>query len=216
MTSGPLRLALVDDYEIVLRGLARMFETYADRIQVVDLEIGRPVQVDVDVALIDTFAQPEADGTDIAALVKNRHTRRVAVFTWTFSQQLIDSAIGQGASGYLAKSLTAEALVESLERVAAGEVVVSDPPPRARGTVGLEWPGRVEGLSEREAEMLALITQGKSNAEIARISYLSPHTVKSYLRDLYRKLDVRNRTEAAVWGLEHGFTLGPRRVDDWY
>ena len=61
----------------------------------------------------------------------------------------------------------------ALEAVHAGETVVSDIPARARSAVGLDWPGRGEGLSDREAEILALITQGKSNAEIATLTYLS-------------------------------------------
>ena len=60
--------------------------------------------------------------------------------------------------------------------------MVSDAPPRSRTPVGLDWPGRREGLTDRESEILALITQGKSNAEVAELTYLSPNTVKSYIR----------------------------------
>ena len=75
---------------------------------------------------------------------------------------------------------------------------------RARSAVGLDWPGPGEGLSDRESEILALITQGKSNAEVAALTYLSPNTVKSYIRTIYRKIDVGSRTQAGLWGVNHG------------
>ncbi len=68
-------------------------------------------------------------------------------------------------------------------------MMISEAPPRARSAVGLDWPGRGEGLSDRESEILALITQGKSNAEVAALTYLSPNTVKSYIRTIYRKIE---------------------------
>jgi len=72
-----------------------------------------------------------------------------------------------------------------------------------------------EGLSEREAEILALITQGKSNADVARLTYLSPNTVKSYIRTIYRKLGVGSRTQAVLWGVNHGFTPDHHRIEHW-
>jgi DNA-binding CsgD family transcriptional regulator len=60
--------------------------------------------------------------------------------------------------------------------------VISDPPVRARSISGLNWPGQSEGLTDRESEILALITQGKNNAEAATLTHLSPNTVKSYIR----------------------------------
>jgi DNA-binding NarL/FixJ family response regulator len=213
--SNPIRLALVDDYEVVLVGLAHMFDGYHERVQVATIEIGQPVTVDVDIALLDTFAQNEADGGEVATLVANAHAGRVVVYTWSFDQRLIDSALRQGASGYLSKTLPAAELVKALERIHAGEVVVTEPPPRSRTTVGLDWPGRTEGLTDRESEILALVTQAKSNHEIADMTYLSINTVKSYLRTLFRKLDVRTRTEAALWGVNHGFAVEGHRIDDW-
>ena len=73
--------------------------------------------------------------------------------------------------------------------------------------MGLDWPGRGEGLSDRESEILALITQGKSNADVAKLTYLSPNTVKSYIRTIYRKIDVGGRTQAVLW---HQTRLHPR------
>ena len=72
------------------------------------------------------------------------------------------------------------------------------------------WPGREWGLTEREAEVLALITQGLSNQEIAERSYLSINSVKTYIRTAYRKIGVTRRSQAVVWGMKHGFE--PDRV----
>ena len=93
--------------------------------------------------------------------------------------------------------------------------MIGDPPPRARSIGELNWPGRSEGLTDRESEILALITQGKSNAEVAKLTYLSPNTVKSYIRTIYRKINVTSRTQAVLWGVRHGFTPDHDRVEHW-
>ena len=165
--------------------------------------------------LYDSFAQPESDHDEISVLVDNPRARRVVVYTWNFHPDLIDSARRQGVHGYLSKTLPARDLVAALEAVHAGEIVVSDPPPRARSASGLDWPGRSEGLTDRESEILALITQGKSNAEVAALTFLSPNTVKSYIRTIYRKIDVASRTQAVLWGVDHGFTPDHHRIDHW-
>ena len=97
----------------------------------------------------------------------------------------------------------------------AGEIVVSDTPGRERPVTGLDWPGRGEGLTERESEVLALITQGRNNAEVAGMTYLSPNTVKSYIRNIYRKIGVSSRTQAVLWGVRHGFTPDHHRIHSW-
>ena len=125
---------------------------------------------DYDVVLYDSFAQPESDQHEIGELVANPRARRVVVYTWNFHPDLVASARQHGAHGYLSKTLPARELVAALETVHAGEEVISEAPPRARSAVGLDWPGRGEGLSDRESEILALITQGKSNADDARLT----------------------------------------------
>ena len=79
--------------------------------------------------------------------------------------------------------------------------MISDVRPRVRSAVGLDWPGRGEGLSDRESEILALITQGKSNADVARLTYLSPNTVKSYIRTIYRKIGVGSELKPSYGAL---------------
>jgi DNA-binding NarL/FixJ family response regulator len=213
--AGPIAVALVDDYEIVLIGLAHVFDRYADRIMVVEIDANKPLEDDVDIALYDSFAQPEADHDEIQVLVDNPHARRVVVYTWNFHPDLIDSALRKGANGYLSKTLPARDLVASLEAIHAGDTVVSPPPGRSRPTTGLDWPGRSEGLTDRESEILALITQGKSNAEVAETAFLSLNSVKSYIRSTYRKIGVKSRTQAVLWGIEHGFKPDHHRIDHW-
>jgi DNA-binding NarL/FixJ family response regulator len=211
----PITVALVDDYDIVVMGVANMFDNYRDRIVVAELDTTTGVSDDVDIVLYDSFAQPESDHHEIGVLVANPRARRVVVYTWNFHPDLIESAKQHGAHGYLSKTLPARELVAALEAVHAGEMIVSEAPARARSAVGLDWPGRGEGLSDRESEILALITQGKSNAEVAALTYLSPNTVKSYIRTIYRKIDVGSRTKAVLWGVKHGFTPDHNRIEHW-
>jgi len=214
-SQAPITVALVDDYDVVLLGVAQMLDQYRDRVIVAEIDSNEPLDDPVDIVLYDSFAQPESDHEEIRVLVENPRARRVVVYTWNFHPDLVDSARRQGARGYLSKTLTARDLVAALEAVHAGDIVVSDQPPRARSTSGLNWPGRGEGLTDRESEILALITQGRSNAEVAALTFLSPNTVKSYIRNIYRKIDVASRTQAVLWGVNNGFTPDHHRIDHW-
>ena len=211
----PITVALVDDYDVVLIGVANMFDKYRDRVIVAEIDATMGVHDPVDIVLYDSFAQPESDHEEIGHLVANPAARRVVVYTWNFHPELVESARSHGAHGYLSKTLPASELVAALEAVHAGDAVFSDPPSGTRSPVGQDWPGRGEGLSDRESEILALITQGKSNADVARLTYLSPNTVKSYIRSAYRKIGVDSRTQAVLWGVDHGFTPDHHRIEHW-
>lgn len=213
--SGPITLALIDDFDIVVVGVAHMFDQYTDRVKVLELDASTPLATRVDIALYDAFAQPSTDHEDFARLARSTRAGHVVVYTWNFHQRLVEDAIANGASGYLSKSLPASQLVGALESICAGEVVISAAPRGNHLSVGLDWPGRSEGLSEREAEMLALIVQGRSNAEITRQVCLSINSVKTYIRSAYRKVGVSNRVEAVLWGIDHGFSPNRHRIDDW-
>jgi DNA-binding NarL/FixJ family response regulator len=215
MTSSPILVALVDDYDVVLAGVAKMLDHYRDRVLIAEIDATTALDDTVDIVLYDSFAQPESDHEEIRSLVANPRAKRVVVYTWNFHPDLVDQACRQGVHGYLSKTLTARDLVAALEAVHAGEVVISDAPRRTRSAPGLDWPGRGEGLTDREAEILALITQGKSNAEVAQLTFLSPNTVKSYIRAIYRKIGAGSRTQAVLWGVEHGFTPDHHRIDHW-
>jgi len=213
--NAPITVALVDDYDVVLVGVANILEQYRDRVVVAEIDANKSVADTVDIVLYDAFAQPESDQDEIRVLIDNPRAHRVVVYTWNFHPDLVDSARRLGVHGYLSKTLPARDLVAALEAVHAGEVVVSEPPGRARSTSGLNWPGRGDGLTDRESEILALITQGKSNAEVAALTFLSPNTVKSYIRTIYRKIDVGSRTQAVLWGVGNGFSPDHHRIDHW-
>ncbi len=116
----PLHIALVNDYDVVVIGLAHLFDGYADRIVVAEMDANKTVVDDVDIVLYDSFAQPEADHDDITVLIDSPHARRVVVYTWNFHPQLIESAMAKGASGYLSKMLPTHELVDALEAIHAG------------------------------------------------------------------------------------------------
>lgn len=180
-----------------------------------ELDANEPLSRDVDLVLYDSFAQPESDHQEISVLVASSRARRVVVYTWNFQRELVDAARDLGVDGYLSKALPARDLVATLEAVHAGQSVVSQPPTRISSPTGLDWPGRAEGLTEREAEILALITRGKSNAQVAELTYLKPNTVKSYIRSAYRKIGVGSRTQAVLWGVRHGFVPDHDRLQQW-
>jgi len=197
-TSGPIRVALTNDFELVVAGLARMLDDFEERVDVVDTSIqGEAVDRRVDVALFDTFGHVSSGIDEIERLVKEPSVHRVAVFTWQFERSLVDRALAKGCTGYLSKALDARELVSALERVARGHQVVSDNPLLDRHTSPeRSWPGRADGLSERESEVLVLIAEGLSNLEIAQSLNISPNSVKAHIRSGYRKLGVATRAQA--------------------
>lgn len=216
-STDPLRLAVVDDYDVVVAGVARLLEPYPDRVKIVELDTRQTVTQPVDVALVDTFGQGEAHTPDLDGILNNPLARRAAIYTWRIDDALIDTARQRGFHGYLSKRLGAEELVAAIEYVHHNDEMVVDAgddharpadPPR-------NWPGRDHGLSEREAEVLTFITGGLTNTEIADMLYLSENSIKTYIRSLYRKIDVTRRTRAVLWGIDHGFRIEHHRLQNW-
>ncbi len=208
----PIRLALVNDYEVVVRGLSSMLRNYADDFTIVELNANTEVSEPVDIALFDVFAQSSGDGEDVHDLLANPIVRQVVVYAWHVTPAMARRAMEHGVSGYVSKTLPANELVQALHAVHSGGKVVSGSSSK-RSSVGGDWPGREEGLTAREAEVIALITQGLSNSDIATHSSLSINSVKSYIRSAYRKIGVTSRTNAVLWGVEHGFHPDRARID---
>lgn len=197
-----LRLAIVDDYPIVVAGVASFLAS--ESIAVVETAAMTPVLTDVDIILYDTFGQVQGVGIDLQDFVRDSGAK-VVIYSWNLEPEMIRQAMAGGASGYLSKVLTGPEVVAALERVMRGEIVViTGDHETSVGGVG-DWPGRSAGLSPREAEVLALITQGLSNVEVADRAFLSPNTVKTYIRSAYRKIGVQSRSQAIVWGMANGF-----------
>ena len=141
--------------------------------------------------LYDTFGQIQGTGLDLEDFVRDSGGAKVVIYSWNLNPELIEQALAGGASGYLSKVLTGPAIVEALERIMRGEtVVLAGDFETSVGGAG-DWPGRQAGLSPREAEVIALITQGLSNQDIADRAYLSINSVKTYIRSAYRKIGVQ-------------------------
>ncbi len=216
-TRAPVRLAIVNDYEMVVSGLASMLDDHRDRVHVAEINAQTSVVSNVDVILVDTFGQLPRDGSTLARLVLES-AAPVVIFSWEMPRETIEAALAAGAVGYLDKSLRAKEIVDALEAIRDGEIVVltnmsiEEP----AGGWGVGWPGQTEGLTPRESEVLAFITQGLTNQEIADNLYLSINSIKTYIRSTYRSIGVVSRSQAVRWGMENGFDPGlgsMRRLD---
>ena len=214
MREQPLRIAVANDYEIVVEGLAAMLQTFDD---ITTVPLTDPADVEthdrLDIVLYDTFGRDGIFGHQLEVLIAAPSVRHVAVFTLTWTDALTRSALERGVSGVLSKELDSGALAAGLRDIADGNVVVIPPGrTRARSSRRREWPGRTFALSERESEVLALLAQGLRNHEIAEMLGLSEDTVKTHLKRAYRKLGVRNRAQATSAVLSDPSFRGARRV----
>ena len=192
-----LRVAILDDYPVVVCGLRTLLEPYSDRVAVVALRDGDAVNPDIDVVLYDA-RQATVPAPMRRVVAASRAP--VVLYTWSFSPRLVNESIAAGASGCVSKSLDAVDLVTALEKVAGGSVVmIPDPCADAAGR-----PTHEHSLSARELEVIQLVADGLSNQEIAERSYVSVNTVRTYIRSAYRKMGVERRTQAVRWVAEHG------------
>ena len=198
-----VRVSVVNDFSLVVAGVEALLGPYADRVLIVPGPHASDAAAPVDVALFDTFGSGPGWQTRCAELARDPHIGAVAVYSFITDPRAVDVALAAGARGFLAKSLVGDALATGIERIAAGErVTVIDLDGQSRPAA--PWPTGGAGLTPREAEMLALIAQGRSNEEIALACYLSINTVKSYIRDAYRKIGVTTRPQAVAWALTNG------------
>ena len=201
----PLSVAIANDFDIVVAGMAALLAPCSDRVRVVELMVGddeRTVDEPVDIVLFDTFGRSDIGMADLHLLLDGPWAHHVVVFTWERRTDLIERAFAAGASGWISKGVSAEALVDALERVVHSQpIVVAASSPAPRNSEGRDWPGRVLGLSERESEVLAALVAGKRNSEIAHELLIGIETVKSHLRRIYLTLGARNRVEAVTRAL---------------
>jgi DNA-binding NarL/FixJ family response regulator len=205
VTDQPVRVAIVDDYDVIVEGTAAVLAPHGHLVRVVEVSSDGTVGDPVDVALLDAFGRPEATGA-LDAIRAHPAVGRVAIYTWSTDRQLVDAALRHGADSFLSKSLGGRELAKALVDTHRGErVVLIEARPPLDADTPRRWPGKDLGLSEREAEVLSHITQGRRPTEIAAALYLSPNTVKTYTRSLYRMIGVSDRTEAALFGVDHGF-----------
>jgi two-component system, NarL family, response regulator LiaR len=207
----PIRLAIVDDYAVVVAGVASFLAE--ERIDVVETGASLPVITDVDIVLFDTFGEVHGKGIDLQDFVRDSGAK-VVIYSWNLRPDLIQQALDGGASGYLSKVLTGPEVVNALERILAGETVVLPGHHESSAGGAGDWPGRATGLSPREAEIVALISRGLSNQEIAERAHITMNSVKSYIRSAYRKIGVERRTQAVLWAMANGFAPDTVRTID--
>ncbi|MER6308055.1 response regulator [Streptomyces sp. NPDC001739] len=207
----PIHVLLVDDHQVVRRGL-RTFLEVQDDIEVVGEAadgaggIAAAEQLRPDVVLMD-IKMPGMDG--IEALRKLReldNPARVLVVTSFTEQRTVVPALRAGAAGYVYKDIDPEALAAAIRSVHAGHVLLQ---PEVAGALlsqedGNGGQGRGTSLTDRESEVLGLIADGRSNREIARALVLSEKTVKTHVSNILMKLDLADRTQAALWAVRHG------------
>jgi DNA-binding NarL/FixJ family response regulator len=191
MDDGPVRIAVMDDYAVIVSGVEQMLAPYSDRVRVVELVSMLPVASRVDVLLYDTYSHEKVEGQVVDVIEET--DAKVVLYTWNLDAELVSEALAKGAAGCLSKSLTADELVAALEKVHGGEIVVSHDPGPGAPVTPPAWPGM-------------------SNQEVGDRAYLSVNSVKTYIRSAYRKIGVERRTQAVLWATQHGFVPYPTRT----
>lgn len=209
MTTGkPIGVLLVDDHAIVREGL-KIVLARDPQIQVVgeagtaDAAVAETKRLKPDVILMD-IRLPGTDGVQACSDILEQWPQTRVLFLTSFADDdTVLAAVLAGAHGYLIKEIGVETLVDSIKRVAGGESILD---PAATKRV-LTWvktqsitpsdPGR-EPLSPQEQRVVALVAEGKTNKEIAGDMGLSPKTVKNYLSNIYQKLQITRRAQAAA------------------
>ncbi|MFJ5830571.1 response regulator [Streptomyces sp. NPDC093089] len=213
MADRPIRVLLVDDHQVVRRGL-RTFLEVQDDIEVVGEAadgaegVARAEELRPDVVLMDV-KMPGTDGIEaLKRLRELANPARVLIVTSFTEQRTVVPALRAGASGYVYKDIDPDALAGAIRSVHAGHVLLQ---PEVAGALLAQddspgGTGRGTTLTEREREVLGLIADGRSNREIARALVLSEKTVKTHVSNILMKLDLADRTQAALWAVRHGLT----------
>ena len=190
-----LRVALVNDFELILRGLEALLGPFRDRVVVVELDVGGNPEYRVDVALFDTYGHARGGVERVRSLATDPRIGAVVAYTWSLTPERLAAVLAAGARGVLSKSIAAEELVDALVAIDRGEIVVS---PVIRRPRGFSWPGHDFGFTERESEVAAFLAAGVSNQEIADALFISVHTVKSHLKSIFQKTGAVSRTQAVA------------------
>jgi DNA-binding NarL/FixJ family response regulator len=213
-----IRILLVDDDALVRGGLRALLAAEPDITVVGEAENGRDAvhqasTLRADVVVMD-IRMPVRDGVSATrALMATDPRPRVLVLTTFDLDQVVDDAIAAGADGFLLKRATPEDLIAGIRTVAAGDAVLSPSVTRRLFDAYAARTGRAdaraERLTEREASVLHALAGGQSNTEIARSMHLSVETVKTHVKHVLNKLEVRDRTQAVVWAYQTGFVHRP-------
>ncbi|MFI1369129.1 response regulator [Streptomyces griseochromogenes] len=217
MTSGTIRVLIADDQEMVRQGFTVLLNTKPD-IEVIGQAvdgrdaIAKVAELAPDVVLMD-IRMPDVGGIEATGRITLDHPGiRVLVLTTFDLDEYVYDALRAGAAGFLLKDASADQLAEAVRIVAAGDALLAPGITRRLiaefsrldGTRRAPLKQRVGGLTDRETEVLALIAQGLSNAEIAERLVVAEQTVKTHVGRILVKLGLRDRTQAAVFAYESG------------
>ncbi len=214
-----IRVLVADDQRVVREGLTTLLALVAG-VEVVgaaadgDEALTMAVQLRPDVVLMD-LRMPHCDGVEATRRLRDHDAGiKVLVLTTYADDRSVIDALRAGARGYLTKDASAGQIRDALERVTSGQAAI-DPavqhhllnaiasPAASPAEPTPQYP---DGLTHREAEVLALIAQGLSNTEIASRLVVSETTVKSHINHLFAKTGVRDRAQAVTYAYRHGLT----------
>lgn len=207
------RIFIVDDHEVVRLGLKALLEHHPQFEVVGEAGNAREAleqvaRIQPDVVLMDVRL-PGTSGIEVCEeITKNYDNIRVIILTSYADDEMLFSAIRAGASGYVLKQIGAEDLIKALEAVGRGEALL-DPAvtqrvfQEVRRAVKEEEAQAFQNLSQQERHVLLLVSEGRTNREIAKALFLGEGTVRNYVSSILSKLGVSNRAEAAAYAVEH-------------
>jgi len=203
-----ITVAIADDHRVVRVGLEQLLETF-DGVRIAGAAAGGEEAVEIcaattpDVLLLD-LSMPDLDGVEVTARVRIASpSTRVVVFTSFSDREQIVAALDAGAIGYLLKDAE-PAEIEAAIRAAAGGEAPLAPKAAAALLEGRSRPQTTVDLTTREREVLVLVNEGLANKQIARRLGISEKTVKGHLTNLFQRIGVADRTQAALWAERNG------------
>jgi len=207
MSDTPIRVFVVDDHEVVRRGLIDLLDAVDDIViageaGTVEDAVGRIPGSDVDVAVLDVRL-PDGTGIDIARAVRERDPSINCLMLTSFDDEdALLNAILAGAAGYLLKQVRGLDLIDAVRRVSQGQSLL-DPAVTERVLRAVrnreQRDERLERLTPQEHRIVELLAEGRTNREIGAEMFLAEKTVKNYVSNVLAKLGMSQRTEAAVW-----------------
>ncbi|HAR6395681.1 TPA: response regulator transcription factor [Staphylococcus pseudintermedius] len=203
------KIALVDDHFIVRQGLEFLLSTQP-QIEVVGsfgegqalLDVLATDQIEPELILVD-LVMPEMNGITLIQKLKEQHAGiKILVLTSYVDEEHVMSAMQAGADGYEMKDVDPEALMTSIETVLQGDKVIHKDAQQVMDTV-ITKPHMLNKLSKRETEVLKEMAKGKTNKEIAETLFVSEKTIKTHVSHIFSKLEVTDRTQAAIYAMEN-------------
>ena len=194
----PIRVALVNDYMIVLEGLRALLKSSEPEIQVIEMDLRKEPRRGVDVTLLDTYGELDFLNERVRSLGADSSNGAIVVFSFSDRPEAVRHAMRAGAQGFISKAVPRQQIIEGIKATAKGDrIILTQRSQHAQMDEALRWPGRDIGLTERESELLSMLSTGMTNRELGSHLYISENTIKTHLRRLYAKLGVRNRAQAA-------------------